>query len=78
MTPPEGSKLEAITSQFGLQKIIKEPTHLIGNNSLYMNLIFTPQQNPVMEPGVFASTRKTSNFLQFPTVLKIYQNLSKY
>lgn len=58
MTCFEGSKIEVITSHFGLQKIIKEPAHLIGNTSWYLNLIFTPQRNSIKEPGVLASTKK--------------------
>ena len=30
-TTYEGSKIDAVTSQFGLQQLIKEPTHILGN-----------------------------------------------
>ena len=29
----EGSKINGLTSNFGLQQLIKEPTHIIGNSS---------------------------------------------
>ena len=29
----EGSKIDAVTSQFGLQKLIKEPTHILWKGS---------------------------------------------
>ena len=32
-TTYEGSKMDAVTSQFGLQQLIKEPTHILGNSS---------------------------------------------
>ena len=40
-TTYEGSKINAITSQFGLQQLIKEPTHILGNSSSCIDLIFT-------------------------------------
>lgn len=45
----EGFKIEAITSQLGLQQIIKEPTHFIGNFSSCIDLIFILQSNLVLE-----------------------------
>ena len=40
-TTSEGSKIEAITSQFGLQQIINEPTHIQGNSVvLYRSYLF--------------------------------------
>ena len=41
--------------QFGLQQVIKEPTHLAANSSLCIDLIFTPQPNLVMESGFHSS-----------------------
>ena len=37
----ESSKIDGVTSQFGLQQIIKEPTHLVDNCSSCTDLIFT-------------------------------------
>ena len=35
----QGNVLEIITSQFGLQQIIKEPTHILDNSSyIYLKL----------------------------------------
>ena len=39
----EGLKIDTITSQFGPQQIIKEPTYLTSNSSSCIDLIFTPQ-----------------------------------
>ena len=41
VTTYEGSKMDGVNSQFGLQQIIKEPTHFIGNSSSCIDLVFT-------------------------------------
>ena len=46
-TSYEGSKIDAITSQFGSQ-LINEPTHLVADSSSCIHLIFTSQPNLVM------------------------------
>ena len=51
-TTYEDSKIDGITSTFGLQHIINEPIHIIGDSSCCINLIFTSQPNLVMESGV--------------------------
>ena len=45
----EGLKIDTITSQFGLQQIINEPTYLTSNSSSCIDLIFTSQPNLVMD-----------------------------
>ena len=59
-TSYEGSKIEGITSQFGLQRLINEPTHHTRNSSSCIDLIFASQPNLVMESGFFI-TRKLSS-----------------
>ena len=54
-TTYEGSKIDGITSTFGLQQIINEPTHISGHSSSCIDLIFTSQPNLVMESGVHSS-----------------------
>ena len=51
----EGSKIDFLTSQFGLSQIIKEPTHILENSSSCIDLIFTTQPNMVLEFGVHHS-----------------------
>ena len=51
-TSYEGSKIDATTSQFGLQQLINEPTHLAADSSSCIDSIFTSQPNLVMESGV--------------------------
>ena len=54
-TTYEGSKIDGLTSNFGLQQLIKEPTHIIGNSSSCIDLLFCSQPNLVMESGVHPS-----------------------
>ena len=54
-TTYESSKIDAITSQFGLQKLIKEPTHVLTDSSSCTDLLFTSQPNLVMESGANSS-----------------------
>ena len=53
-TSYEGSKIDAITSQFGLQQLINEPTHLVADSSSAIDLIFT-RPNLVVDSGVHSS-----------------------
>ena len=48
----EGSKINAITSQFGLKQLIQETPHSLNDSSSCIDLIFTSQPNLVMESGV--------------------------
>ena len=54
-TTSEGSKIEAITSQFGLQQIINEPTHIQGNSVPCIDLIFSSQPSLVMSSVIHSS-----------------------
>ena len=54
-TSYEGSKIDATTSQFGLQQLINEPTHFIADFFSCIDLIFTSQTNLVIESGVHSS-----------------------
>ena len=48
-------KIDAITSQFGLQQFFKEPTNILTDSSSCVDLSFTSQPNLVMESGVHSS-----------------------
>ena len=50
-----GSKLRLFTSQFGLNQIINEPTHITKNSSTCIDLLFTSQTNLVIESGMHSS-----------------------
>ena len=53
-TSYERVKIDTLTSQFGLQQIIKEPTQILAGSSC-IDLIFTSHQNLIMESGVHPS-----------------------
>ena len=55
-TSYKGSKIKGITSQFGLQQLINEPTHHTRNSSSCIDLIVW-QANLVMESSVHSSLR---------------------
>ena len=54
-TTYEGTRIDGITSQFGLEQLIHEPTHIIGERSSCIDLIFASQPNLVVESGVQSS-----------------------
>ena len=60
-TTYEGSKIDAITSQFGLQQLIKEPTHILTDSSSCIDILFTSLPNLVMEPGALTSSKLSSS-----------------
>ena len=54
-TTYKGSKIHAVTSQFGLQQLIKEPTHILGKSSSCIDLIFISHPSLSMESGIHFS-----------------------
>ena len=56
ITTLESSKIEAITSQFGLQQIIKEWTHIQGKSVSFIDLIFSSQPYLVMSSPKLSSS----------------------
>ena len=55
ITSHEGFMIDAVTSNYGLQQLIHEPTHIFNSSSSCINFIFTSQPNLVMESGVHSS-----------------------
>ena len=51
----EGTRLESITSYYGLHQIINEPTHILPSSASCIDLIFTNQPNLVIDSGVHLS-----------------------
>ena len=51
----EGTRIDGIKSQFGLEQLIHEPTHITGERSSCIDLIFASQPNLVVESGVQSS-----------------------
>ena len=52
---PEGLKLFLLTSSNGFSQLINEPTHIQGNSSSCIDLIFTNQENLLVNSGVHTS-----------------------
>ena len=48
-------KIDGITSTFGLQHTVNKTTHIIGDSSYCIDLIFTSQPDLLMESGVHSS-----------------------
>ena len=63
-TSYEGSKIHAIASQFGLQQLINEPTHLVADSSSCNGFIFKSQPNPW----------HTHHYIQIVIIKELIQN----
>ena len=55
VTSLEESKIDFITSSYGLNQLIQEPTHILNSSTFCIDLIFTSQSNLVMESGIHSS-----------------------
>ena len=62
----EGTGIDGITFQFGLEQMIHEPSHIIGEMSSCIDLIFASQPNLVVESGVQSSLHKNFINVVFP------------
>ena len=58
----EGNEIENVTAQFGLQQIIKEPTHISNTSSAFIDLIFTSQINLITDSGVHSSLHSNCHY----------------
>ena len=56
---PQGVRVEALTYFYGLNQLIKTPTHLLQNSATCIDLVFTNQLHLVMESGVHSSLSST-------------------
>ena len=54
----EGNAVDTITKQFGLNQVIKGPTHILDNSCRCIDLIFTSQPNLIIESGVHSSLHR--------------------
>ena len=45
---PEGMQLDTLTSSYGLQQLVNEPTHILPSSSSCTDLIFTDQPSLVV------------------------------
>ena len=47
----EGSWIDYLTTSYGFQQLISEPTHILENSSSCIGLIFTDQPNLITDSG---------------------------
>ena len=51
----EGSQIDYLTTSYGFQQLISEPTHILKNSSSCIDLIFTDQPNLITDSGTHPS-----------------------
>ena len=51
----EGSRIDSLTTSYGFQQLISEPTHILKNSSSCIDLIFTDQPNLITDSGTHPS-----------------------
>ena len=51
----EGTKIDSVTTSYGLQQLITQPTHLLANSSSCIDLIFTDQPSLIADCGIHPS-----------------------
>ena len=68
-TTYKGTKIDGITSQFGLEQLIHEPNHISGERSSCIDLIFASRRNLVVESGVKSSLHQNCHH-QINSILK--------
>ena len=73
ITSYEGAKIDTLNTQFGLQQIIKEPTHILAESFFCIDLIFTSHQILVMESGAHSSLHPNCHHL----MIEILRGLTK-
>ena len=56
---PQGGRVEALTSFYGLNQLIKTPTHLLQNSATCIHLVFTNHPHLVIESGAHSSLSST-------------------
>ena len=61
----EATKSRLLTSQFGLNQMINEPTYITKNSSTCIDLLFTSQTNLVIESGVHSSLHPNCHHQKF-------------
>ena len=59
---PQGARAKALTSFYGLNQLIKTPTHLLQNSATCIDLVFTNQPHLVMESGAHSSLSTTCHY----------------
>ena len=72
-TSYKGAKIDTLTTQLGLQQIVKGPAHLLAESFSCIDLIFKSHQTLVMEPGAHSSLHLNCHHL----IIEILRGLTK-
>ena len=51
----EGSRIDYLTTSYGFQQLISEPTYILKNSSTCIDLVFTGQPNLISDSGIHPS-----------------------
>ena len=51
----ECSRIDSLTTSYGFQQLISEPTHILKNSSSCIDLILTDQPNLITDSGTYPS-----------------------
>ena len=68
----EGTAIENVTAQFGLQQIVKTHAHISNTSSSCIDLIFTSQPNLVTDSGAHSSLHPNSHHQLVFSKLKLH------
>ena len=55
ITSNEGSQIDSLATNYGMQQLISDPTQILPNSSTCIDLIFTDQPDLVVDSGVHPS-----------------------
>ena len=71
-TTASGSKLEIMSSHYGLSQIINELTYILEDSSSCIDLVFTSQPNVALDSGVHSSLHPSSHHrIVFAIILRL-------
>ena len=55
ITSNKGSQIDSLTTTYGLQQLISDPTHILPHSSTCIDFIFTDKPNLVVDSSVDSS-----------------------
>ena len=61
----EGSRIDYLTTSYGFQQLISEPTDVLKNSSSYIDLIFTDKPYLITDTGIHPSLHPNCHHITF-------------
>ena len=58
----EGSRIDYLTTSYGFQQLISEPTYILKNSSTCIDLVFTDQPNLITDSGIHPSLHPNCHY----------------